>query len=148
MRLRALGRRLLRNSSGGAALEFALVAPLLVALCFFAMEAAGAMMDYSRVVIAAEAGADAAIASPAASDEDIEAAAAFAFGERGKARLHIAISCDTGLGSHSQSTLIVQVSYAPAPLHMLGGAFSMTARSIRVAGGKTLCADDGGFQPG
>ncbi len=136
MRIRRVLGFLMRNSGGGAALEFALVAPLLIALCLFAVTAAGAIVDYRRVMVAAEAGADAGAAS-LAHEADIEAVAALAFGERGSEGLSVDVTCEAGGGSSGM--VVVEVSYTAPETFMLGGAMTMSARGVRAARSGSHC---------
>lgn len=135
MRIRRVVGRLISDSGGGAALEFALVAPLLIALCVFAVVAAGAIVDYRRVVIAAEAGADAGAALN--DGADIEAAAVLAFGERGSDGVRVTVTCEAG--ADSPGMLVVEVSYTTPETFMLGGVMSMSARGVRVARSGSYC---------
>lgn len=125
--------------SGGAALEFALVSPLLLALCMFAVEAGAALMDYRRVVVAAETGGDIAAAYPRAGRGAIENAAAVAFGPRGAERFEVAVGCSAKSEGAGHRLLTVDAHYASPFRAMLGGAITVSARSVRVVQSDALC---------
>ncbi|MDZ4791924.1 MAG: TadE/TadG family type IV pilus assembly protein [Hyphomicrobiales bacterium] len=123
------GRRLAQDERGGAALEFALVGPVLVALCIFAVEAAGLVIDYRRIVIAAEAGAEVSEGLSDYAEAEIEAAAASAFGARGADRMEVAVSCVKGSGSQRNGLLTVEVHYTASAF--AAETFTMAAKSVR-----------------
>lgn len=123
--------QLAADRRGGAALEFALVGPLLVALCIFVVEVTGLILDYRRVAIAAEAGAEAAEVYADYAVEDIETAAANAFGARGAQNMQVAVSCVEGSGASHRGLLTIEVLYSLPTSLFTADTFTMAAKSVR-----------------
>jgi Flp pilus assembly protein TadG len=130
------------NCKGSIAVEFALIAPVLILLYIAIIETSVLTHDYQRVVIAAEAGAQAAIQS-LASETSIYDAAFAAMGKSDTSGFTVSLRCLAGGGwYYSEGTVAVDVSYVYRPASGLGSdiALPLTATAFRTARPGGLCS--------
>jgi hypothetical protein len=136
---------ILRNTRGSIAVEFALIAPLMILLWAAMAETSLLGGDYQRVTMAAEAGAQAALRS-GASEQSVYEAASAAMGKSDASGFSVSVRCEREggwyhYGYYYGGTVAVDVSYAHRPLSGagLGGEWPLTATSYRAARDYGLC---------
>jgi Flp pilus assembly protein TadG len=112
----------LRRESGQAAVEFAMVVPLLLALLLGIIQAGVAFHNYITVTDAARAAARKAVTArvSSVSVSDVQQAALDAAGDLDQKKLTVTVDDPTDPSfTHGGSTLSVTVTY-PYSIHVLG----------------------------
>jgi uncharacterized protein (UPF0333 family) len=127
--------KIISNREGSIAVEFALIAPVLILIYIAILETSLLTHDFQRVAIAAEAGAQAAIQSEA-SETSIYSAAFAAMGKSDTSGFAVSLRCLEGGGWYYwERTVAVDVSYVFRPVSGLGAGIELplSATSFRTA---------------